>query len=232
MSQPIFNQVCLDPTLITGIYGTCDQWCMYCPATERCFAYRCSPEIRSGKQNVYKALADRLYEGMTFYKRLRDAEGTPTPEIDAMLSNDPRQCTTLEPVDDPLERTARRYGRLSAAYLTSRDDYPLEMRMRPSGPTPFEVFAWFHGLIPAMIYRALLCGNAISRGNESRKDEELASAKVALIGIDRSVEALALMAVDDEDARLELLSAQLRRVKREAEARFPAARRFHRDGLD
>ena len=50
MSQPIFNQVCLDPTLITGIYGTCDQWCMYCPATERCLAYRCSPEIRSGSR--------------------------------------------------------------------------------------------------------------------------------------------------------------------------------------
>ena len=40
------------------------------------------------------------------------------------------------------------------------------------------------------------------------------------------------MAVYDEDARLELLSAQLRRVKREAEARFPKARKFHREGLD
>ena len=232
MSQPIFNQVCLDPTLITGIYGTCDQWCLYCPATERCLAFRCSPEIRSGKQNVYQALADRLYEGITFYKKLCDGQGTPTPEIDAMLSNDPRQCTTLEPVDDPLERTARRYGRLSAAYLTSRVDYPLEMRRHPSGPRPFEVFAWFHGLIPAKLYRALLCSNAISRGDRSRKDEEQASAKVALIGIDRSLDALAAMALDDEDARLELLSAQLRRVKREAEARFPAARRFYREGLD
>ena len=79
-----------------------------------------------------------------------------------MLSNDPRQCTTLEPVDDPLERTARRYGRLGTAYLASRDDYPFEMRSRPSGPTPFEVFAWFHGLIPAKLYRALLCSGAIS----------------------------------------------------------------------
>jgi len=232
MSQPIFNQVCLDPTLITGIYGTCDQWCLYCPATERCLAFRCSPEIRSGKQNVYQALADRLYEGITFYKKLCDGQGTPTPEIDAMLSNDPRQCTTLEPVDDPLERTARRYGRLSAAYLTSRVDYPLEMRRHPSGPRPFEVFAWFHVLIPAKLYRALLCSTAISRGDESRKGEEQASAKVALIGIDRSLDALAAMALDDEDARLELLSAQLRRVKREAEARFPAARRFYREGLD
>ena len=127
---------------------------------------------------------------MTFYKRLCDAKGTPTPEIDAMMSNDPRQCTTLEPVTirssvGPTVRATQR--RVSP----SRDDYPFEMR-RPSGPTPFEVFAWFHGLIPAKLYRALLCSNAISRGNESRKDEEQASAKVALIGIDRSLDALAV----------------------------------------
>ncbi len=28
MSQSIFNQVCSDPTIVKGIYNTCDQWCM------------------------------------------------------------------------------------------------------------------------------------------------------------------------------------------------------------
>ena len=56
MSQPIFNHVVLDPTLINGVYDTCDQWCMYCPVTERCLVYRCSPDIQSGKQNIYEAL--------------------------------------------------------------------------------------------------------------------------------------------------------------------------------
>jgi hypothetical protein len=232
MSQPIFNQVVLDPTLIKGVYDTCDQWCMYCPVTERCLVYRCSPDIQSGKQNIYEALADRLYEGMTFVKKTSDAEGTPRPELDALLSNDPRKCTTLEPVGDPLERVSRRYGHLCVAYLSSRGDYPFEMRGRTSGPTPFEVFAWFHRLIPAKLYRALLCSSAIARGDQSRKVEQQASAKVALLGIDRSLEALASMTADDEDPRLELISAQLRRVKREAEARFPKARGFYRQGLD
>ena len=107
MSEPIFNQVCLDPTLIAGVYNACDQWCMYCPATARCLAYRCSPEIRSGKQHIYKRLAERLYEGITYYKRVRDAEGLPTPELDALLADDLRTKTTLPPVDDPLERLQR-----------------------------------------------------------------------------------------------------------------------------
>ena len=95
MSLPIFNQVSLDPTLIKGVYNTCDQWCMYCPVTARCLAYRCSPEIRSGKQNVYKTLADRLYEGMTCIKRLCEAAGRPTPDLDAMLADDVRARTSV-----------------------------------------------------------------------------------------------------------------------------------------
>ena len=231
MSQPIFNQVCLDPTLIDGVYNACDQWCMYCPVTSRCLAYRCSPEIRSGKRDIYKSLADRLYEGITFYKRRCEAEGTLTPELDAMLADDLRARTTVPPVDDPLERAGARYTRLSHAYLVSREDYPFEMVWRPSGPTPFEVFAWFHLLIASKIYRALLSSAAAARGDAGRKHDALISAKVALIGIDRSLDALAAMAVDD-DARLELLGAQLRRVKRELESRFPEARGVVREGLD
>ena len=234
MSQPIFNQVCLDPTLIKGIYNACDQWCMYCPATERCLAYRCSPDIQSGKQDIYKTLFDRLYDGMMFLKRLCEAEGTPTPELDEMLINDPRQQTTLPRVDDPLERMGARYARLSGTYLLSRNDYPFAMVHRASGPTPFEVFAWFHSLIAVKIYRALLSSSMAARsaGDQEKLADALVSAKVALIGIDRSLDALAALAVDDDDERLELMAGHLRRLRREVEARFPGARSVVREGLD
>ena len=232
MSQPIFNQVCLDRTLIAGIYNTCDQWCMYCPATARCLAYRCSPELRSGEQNVYKALADRLYEGIEFVKRLYDAEGRSSPELDEMLADDPRKQTTVPPIDDPLERAGVRYARLSHAYLASRRDYPFEMVWRASGPTPFEIFAWFHLLIAAKIYRALSSSAAAVRGEEEKRADALIAAKVALIGIERSLSALSLLCADDDDPRLELLGAHLRRLAREVEGRFPEARGVVREGLD
>jgi hypothetical protein len=232
MSVPIFNQVSLDPTLIKSVYNTCDQWCMYCPVTARCLAYRCSPEIGAGMENVYKSLADRLYEGMTFIKRQCEAEGRPTPELDAMLADDPRNRESVPTLDDPLERAGARYARMSAAYLVSRDDYPFELVWRSSGPTPFEVFAWFHLLIAVKIHRAVSCATAAARGDASRKEDALVSAKVALIGIDRSLDALAALSVDDEDARLELLRGQLRRVRRELEGRFRAARAVVRVGLD
>ena len=232
MPTPVFVQVAGDPTLIPGVYEMCDQWCMYCPVTERCLAYRCSPDIASGKQDIHKSLAERLYEGLEFLKKLCEAEGRPTPEIDAILSDDPRKTATFVPVDDPIERMGRRYGQLSDAYLISRPDFPFEMRPRPSGPTPFEVFAWFHWLIPSKLYRALVSASRAARGEDSLRDDAFTSAKVALIGIDRSLDALAALAAEEQDARLELLQAQLRRLRREVDGRFPEARAFARAGLD
>jgi hypothetical protein len=40
------------------------------------------------------------------------------------------------------------------------------------------------------------------------------------------------MAVGDDDPRLDALHAQLRRLRREVEGRFPSARGFVRPGLD
>lgn len=231
-SVPLLILHAADPALIKGIYDSCDQWCMYCPATDRCLAYRCRPESQTAKQDLYRNLADRLYEGMEFLKRLSEAEGRPTPEIDAILSNDSRRQTQFVPIDDPIERMSRRYGRLSDAYLLSRNDYPFEMRRRPSGPTPFEVFAWFHQLIPGKLYRALISAAHVIRGDESRQMDALVSVKVSLIGMDRSMEALARMMVEDDDLRLGVMHAQLRRLRREVEARFPAARYVVREGLD
>jgi hypothetical protein len=231
-SRPIFVDVALDPTLVKGIYDTCDQWCMYCPATARCLAYRCDANIRSGKQDIYRSLADRLYEGMMFMKRLCEAEGRATPEIDAMLADDPRTRPFQNEVDDPLEKMGGRYQRLSDAYLLSRADFPFEMHPRPAGPTPYEAFAWYHALVPAKIYRALLAAQKAARADAHVRNEALASAKVALIGIDRSIDALAAMETEDDDPRLELMRNHLRRLRREMDGRFPDARAFVRRGLD
>jgi hypothetical protein len=135
-------------------------------------------------------------------------------------------------IDDPIERMGRRYARLSDAYLLSRPDFPFEMHPRSSGPTPFEVFAWFHRLIPAKVYRALVSAKHVACGEETRKRDVVASAKVALIGMDRSLEALSLMQREDQDPRLDLMHAHLRRWRRDVDARFPGARQFVRDGLD
>ena len=77
-----------------------------------------------------------------------------------------------------------------------------------------------------------LSAGAERAGLGNRTDDALAAAKLALVGIDRSLDALAEMAAHDEDARLEFIRKYLRRLRREVERRFPDARAWVRPGLD
>lgn len=233
LAQP-FVKAALDPNLIAGIYNYCDQWCMYCPATARCLAYRCRPPgaTEEDPQDVFRNIADRLYESLHFVKELTSAEGRTIPELEAMLSSDPREIAEIPVIDDPLERMGRRYAAVSSRYLASRPDFPFIMKRHADGPTPFEVIAWFHVLIAAKIYRALASGAAAARGHAESREDALGSAKAAMISIDRSREAIGLMKIDDDDPRLDEMFAHLRRLAREIEARFPEARAFVRPGLD
>lgn len=232
LSQP-FVKATLDSNLIHGIYNTCDQWCMYCPATRRCLAYQCRPPDAKEEdpQDIYANIADRMFESMRLLRDLNRAEGRDVPELEALIK-DPREQFCLPVVDDPLERMGRRYATLSYAYLLSRPDYPLVMKRRAEGPTALEVVAWFHTLIAAKVYRAITSGAAAARGDGVSHDDARVSAKVALLGIDRSRAAIQEMRQQDDDVRLDDMGAQLRRLARELEARFPDARAYVRRGLD
>jgi len=117
-----------------------------------------------------------------------------------------------------------------------------------------QVIDWFHMQIAVKIRRAL---DGIEREQErlgdpeddpfgpddpelrevmaeaARSDSD-GSAKVALVGIDRSIEAwgrLRARLPDQADALIDTL-AHLDRLRREVEARFPGARGFKRPGFD
>ena len=228
-----FVKAVLDPTLIDGVYNACDQWCDYCPLTARCLAFRCRPAKDAGG-DIYEQIADAMYESMHALKGRHDAEGLAVPPaLSWLLANDPRNGTAFVPVDDPLERTARQYVVQSAMYLMSRRDLPEEIPKRADGPTPFDVFVRYHFLIGAKVYRAVVMSSQAARSGDAaaRYDADMA-AKVALLLIDRSDDALQLMRVDDLHPRIDQLRAQLRRLRRELSARFPDAPALKRPGFD
>jgi hypothetical protein len=233
LSQP-FVKAILDPALIPEVYLHCDQWCMYCPLTSRCLAYRCRPADATDdeRQDIWENIAARLYEAVECVKAVTGAEGEPRPELVALTAADPRRLAVYQPVNDQLEKMARRYAIMSTGYLVSRADYPFVMKRRPEGPLPLEVFAWFHVQIAAKIYRALMSSAASARGDARAGADAQGSVKAALLGIDRSRAAIQVMQQDDSDARLDEMAAHLRRLTRELEARFPDARGFVRAGLD
>ena len=66
-----------DPQLIPGIYNTCDQWCDYCVATERCLSFK----IHRGRVTFEgRNLEDALFGSMRRLCDCYEAEGLEPPE--------------------------------------------------------------------------------------------------------------------------------------------------------
>ena len=233
LRQP-FVQAILDPTVIRGIYNTCDQWCVYCPATSRCLAYRCRPDGTADQdpQEIYTNIAARMDEGMRLLRDLNAAEGRTIPELETLLTGHLRTPRSWTPADDPLERLGRRYARVARSYIVSHPEFPFAMRYRPMGPTAYEVFAWYHVLIAVKICRAIASSAGAATGERDLRRDALFSAKTALLGIDRSRAAVKELQQEDDDVRLPHMQAQLSRMRRELDSRFPEARAIVRPGLD
>src|SRR3954454_16976593 len=226
-----FADAALDPRIIPAIYNGCDQWCDYCPATDRCLAFRCRPAGGSSV-DIYRDISDAMQETMQLLHAARPLGGS-APVALGRPDHGEACAPTPGTLDDPLERMGRRYVMLAAAYLVTRDDVEVQIPKRPDGPTPLDVVVRYHMLIAAKVYRALLSASADARtGAEAGLAEANLSAKVALLCADRSDEALSVVALDDPDPRVGHLRDHLRRLCRDLEARFPGARGTARPGFD
>jgi hypothetical protein len=222
-----------DPALIPGVYNACDQWCDYCPLTARCLAFRCwpRPDARGG---VYHDVPAAMHASMSYLKDCLEAEGLAPPEDLIRLLEDPsEEHLAAAAHSDQLERLAEQYAILATAFLESCEDVPEDIPRRPDGPQPFDVFFWYHGLIVTKIARAIMSAGEASRtgGSAARSDADV-SARVAWIAIDRSDQALKVMALDDVDSRIEHMRSHLTHLRRELEARFPTAATLVRPGFD
>jgi len=222
-----------DPALIPGVYNACDQWCDYCPLTDRCLAFRCwpRPDARGG---VYHDIPAAMQASMSYLKDCLEAEGLVPPEDLIRLLEDPcEEHLGGAPHSDQLERLSEQYAILATAFLESCDDVPDDIPRRPDGPQPFDVFFWYHGLLVTKIFRAIVSESEASRTDAAaaRWDAEV-SARVAWIGVDRSDRALQVMALDDVDPRIGHMRNHLALLRSELEARFPTARTLRRPGFD
>jgi hypothetical protein len=215
-----------DPNLVPGIYNTCDQWCDYCPATARCFSFR----ARQGRTGLEAGLLDAMGSLRDCY----EAEGLEMPEEMRLLiagQIDPARRAAV----DPIEQMANQYLRTAAALIVTiapEHRHGLFVR-RADGPTPLEVFIFYHWTIGVKAARAAASGDEAARtGRAAAQRDADCSAKIALLAIDRSDQAMQVIALDDPDPRLERVRRLAVRLRRELERRFPAARALVRPGLD
>jgi hypothetical protein len=212
---------------ILGIYNYCDRWCETCRFTSRCRVFADGAE--------HEASAD---PGL---KPIREAPTHPSDErpsngwLEEILSEFDQTKVDDLPEPPPMPARLMRVVAMSRAYC-DHTWAALESEERNT-PRPnddaYSIILWFAPLIASKTHRALSGLNEFDGCRDYPPDHE-GSAKVALIGIDRSMmawsDARQIGRVSAEDASRFI--AELHRLSFELEELIPKAREFVRPGFD
>jgi hypothetical protein len=242
MSRPSIITLASNPNLISGIYNYCDRWCERCPLTSRCLVYATeqndneesgeSQDLRN--QQFWQELTSTLEE-----TRQMVAEWASQTGIDLNSSEDqspnPRKRQNVN--QHPLTNAGKKYAAAVSDWFRELDQQTINTDNPDSFEDARQVIQWYQYQISVKTMRAL----AGRREEESEVDlstelprDSDGSAKVALLGIDRSIVAWRLMqtSLSEPTESIKPLMLQLERLRIRLETHFPEARRFIRPGFD
>src|SRR5690349_10696747 len=239
MRRRTLTELANNPDLISGVYNYCDRWCERCPLTSRCLVYATEQEDNDLFEN-HDVRNEAFWKKLgTIFQETREliAGWATTAGIDLTLpSNDDDGChkRKRQLVDNhPLTKAGKKYANTATDWFREFDQ-TIELSDLEDAR---EVIQWYQYQIAVKTMRALS-----GRKEELEEDPEIAdfpkdsdgSAKVALIGIDRSIAAWRMMqlSLPDRVESIVPLMLQLARLRLRLEHGFPAARDFIRPGFD
>ncbi len=253
MNKEHIRELSKNPELIPGIYNYCDRWCKRCAFTTRCMNFILSEEHFSEPES-------RDFRNELFWQKLSETFRLTHELLEDTLKehNIDLDALTLEAAEEQ-ERTKYEYAKNHVCSGASRQyNKKLDRWFNANGnfvdtshgpskqnsvrkeiadlEDSFEILRWYQHQIYAKIMRAVsgqIDERSWNNDGESPKDSD-GSAKVALVGIDRSI--LAWMALreylpEQKDESIDFL-LHLDRLRKNIEQHFPDARAFIRPGFD
>lgn len=241
---------------IAGIYNYCDRWCERCAFCSRCMNCTLVEEefgdLKASdldNEAFWKKLTDVLQNTYDMLKEIANAEGIDLDAIDYDESLDERASETL---DHLISHLAKNYlGAVDKWFETSRhlflqkevalnQIHVLASRENPEKEAvkindAVEVVRWYQFQIHVKLKRALesAADEEQYHDDDFPKDSD-GSAKVALIGIDRSLSAWKILLAQFPDVKEDIVDfiRMLESLKNRTESQFPEARDFVRPGFD
>ena len=219
---------------IVSIFNYCDRWCEACAFTSRCRLFADVAETEASLDPNLQPVVDApvLPEEAApapppwMQELIVEMNEAATKIATGELEPPPRRSPPKEHL--AIENRARRYCFQVHTWLQSR-------RYEPLSPSdPFAVIGWFHTLIPPKVHRAIT-GLAEDDGESpDYPPDHDGTAKVALLGIERShaawLELIERGAVSDAEAAPFI--ADLVWLGEALEQVFPKARAFVRPAFD
>ena len=248
-----------DKKYISGIYNYCDRWCERCQFTSRCLNCTLAEEQFGDLQKkdelnevFWQRFSEMLHDTLTLVKEIAKEKGLDIDSIDLEKDYGNEDTTKENPLMDLISHTSENYSKKVNDWFNSNEQILLEkeyeinqIRLIGSQNDPvkesadindaIEIIRWYQYQIHIKLKRA--CESASE--NESMDCREIpkdsdGSAKVALIGIDRSISAwnILLPYFSDQKGQIIDLIVLLENIRNRVEIRFPDARNFIRPGFD
>jgi predicted nucleic acid-binding Zn-ribbon protein len=251
--QRTLTELASNPDLISGIYNYCDRWCERCPLTSRCLVYA-TEKVEDDSAQTHDLTNEAFWRKLgTIFQETRDmiAEWAREAGVDlnrAEEEDDPAQRKRKrQQVDNhPLAAAGKKYANDASDWFRELDQI-VEVSDSRAGESDVEsnerledareVIQWYQYQIAVKTMRAL-SARIDERGIDPEttdfpKDSD-GSAKVALIGIDRSIAAwrMAQLSLPERESSIVPLILQLEHLRQRIEKTFPEAREFVRPGFD
>jgi len=228
--------------IISGIHNYCDRWCECCAFSARCSVYAMSEEeehIREISEEPEKDLAEyvgnMLRDAMELLHDMALEHGL---DLDAMEED---ELVMEKPgKKNYLIRKSDEHSKWLIKWL---DDNELQIKEKLAAleivakrdflalTDAFEVLKWFMHFIAVKFSRAVM--QPFEDTPEGRYDNN-GSAKIAIIAVNRTVDALTIILNIMPEHEDQLLTALVRlaRIKKRALKDFPEAMDFKRPGFD
>jgi hypothetical protein len=240
MRRRTLTELANNPDLISGIYNYCDRWCERCPLTSRCLVFATeqeddyAPESHDVRNEAFWRKLDSIFletrELIADWAKEAGVDLAGPGEEDETRYHRKRQLID----NHPLAKSGKKYANAAGDWFREFDQ-TFELSDSEGLEDAREVIQWYQYQIAVKTIRAL-------SGRREEEDPAMAecpkdsdgSAKVAMIGIDRSIAAWRLMqlSLPNRAESIVPLILQLERLRRRLEKGFPQARDFVRPGFD
>ena len=249
-----------DDQYISGIYNYCDRWCERCPFTARCMSFSISEEEFPDEDDLdvqneafWQRLSDSFQTTLALVKEMAEREGIDLDTVDVEEERQQRRLDDEVTRSHKCCRMAEAYGHMvdewfdAAREIVGQEEDATDDKMfaeiQPSDPLgtaavcedAMEVVRWYQHQIYVKVMRAVKGSLSEQREplDDFAKDSD-GSAKVALIGMDRSIGAWGELRMCFSQLENEVLAIlmHLESLRRSVEQAFPAAREFIRPGFD
>lgn len=248
---------------ISGIYNYCDRWCERCPFTARCLVYATDkadgvsddPEVHDiNSAKFWSRLESVFQEAHEMILEWAEEAGVDLETVEAEASESNREQHREDAESNELSLSARRYAEMVQRWFINEFAVEENVHDDLTGKSKnteddfdisdaIEVIRWYQFFVAAKLFRALM-GREDSVPDDApaandtleaaANDDSDGSAKIALIGIDRSSSAWRIMqsSLPEKVDSIRPMLVELERMRRGAEQTFPEARGFIRPGFD